>query len=96
VNVLGLALLSGVEASGVSSLYLVALLVLTAAALAGGVRFKRFVFVVYGVIYAYAGISVRVLRQTQSETSALAYFVVSGCVVIGALVILARRFGREA
>jgi hypothetical protein len=95
-NVLFVALLSGVGVrDGEWLFYLAALLVLSGLAVATGVRFKRFAFVVYGVVYGYAGVSIRLIRDVQSFTSFLAYFVVSGTIVILALVMLARRFGRE-
>ena len=95
-NVLFFALLSGVNTGdGEGLFYLLALLGLAGLAVVEGVRFKRFAFVVYGVVFGYAGISFRVLRGMSSFTSALAYFVVSGTIVIVTLVVLARRFGRE-
>ena len=60
-----------------------------------GVRFRRFAFVVYGVLFGYAGISFRMLLDIGSFTSALAYLVVSGTIVIVTLVLVARRFGRD-
>jgi len=60
------------------------------------VRFKRFAFVVYGVLYGYAGVSGRLLGEVRSFSAGLAYFVVSGIVVVVALVALARTFGRDA
>ena len=93
-NVLFFALLSGVG-TGDWLFYLLALLGLAGLAIVEGVRFRRFAFVVYGVLFGYAGISFRVLREVDSFTPALAYFVVSGTIVIGSLVVLARRFGRE-
>jgi hypothetical protein len=97
VNVLLLALLSGVGASGgEGAIYLSALLGLSAIAIVQGVRFKRFAFVVYGVLYGYAGLTGRLLREVRSFSAGLAYFVVSGIVVVTALVALARRFGRDA
>jgi hypothetical protein len=96
-NVLFIALLSGVEGMpGDWFLYLMALLGLAGVAIVAGVQFKRFAFVVYGVVYGYLAISIRALRDIHSVTSSLAYFVVSGTIVILALVALARRFGREA
>jgi hypothetical protein len=93
-NVLFFALLSGVSTDG-WLFYLLALLGLAGLAIVEGVRFRRFAFVVYGVLFGYAGISFRVLREMNSFTPALAYLVVSGTIVIGTLVVLARRFGRE-
>jgi len=53
-------------------------------------------YVVYGVLYGYAGLSGRLLREVRSFSAGLAYFVVSGILVVVALVGLARRFGRDA
>jgi hypothetical protein len=94
-NVLFMALLSGVASRSDWLIYLLALLGLAGLTIAMGVRFKRFAFVAYGVIFGYAGISTRLFREFVSFTSLLAYFAVSGTIVILALVTLARRFGRE-
>ena len=94
-NVLFLALLSGVGTGDDWPLYLVAVLGLSAVAIVLGVRFSRFAFVAYGVVFGYAGVSARVLGLVGSFSAGLAYFVVSGSLVILALVVLARRFGRE-
>jgi hypothetical protein len=95
-NVLFLSLLSGVGSRGAEGVfYLLALLGLAALAVVEGVRFRRFAFVVYGVVFGYAGISFRLLRDIGSFTPALAYLVVSGTIVIVTLVVLARRFGRD-
>jgi hypothetical protein len=95
-NVLFISLLSGVGGRGGEGLlYLLTLLGLAALAIVEGVRFRRFAFVVYGVVFGYAGISFRLLRDISSLTAALAYLVVSGTIVIVTLVVLARRFGRD-
>jgi hypothetical protein len=93
-NVLFIALLSGVIGRDRRWPYMVGLLVLGAGAIIEGVRFRRFAFVVYGTIYSYIGISAEVLRHFD-DLIVLGYFVVSGSLVILALVLLARRFGRE-
>jgi len=96
-NVLFVALVSGVvgrDSEGL--LYLMALLGLAGVAIFEGVQLRKFAFVVYGVVYGYLGISIWLLRDINSFTSALAYVVASGTIVILALVTLARRFGREA
>ena len=53
-------------------------------------------FVAYGIIYGYVGITVEVLRDVRNATAFFSYFLVTGTLVILALVILARRFGRDA
>jgi hypothetical protein len=93
-HVLFIALLSGVAGATWAS-YLPWTLALAAAAMVQGVRWSRFAFVIYGVVYGYAGISLALLRDIRSTSAGLAYFVVSGSAVIVALVLLARRFGRE-
>jgi hypothetical protein len=95
-SVLFMSLLSGVGSRGGEGLlYLLALVGLAALAIVEGVRFRRFAFVAYGVVFGYAGISIRLLRDIGSFTAALAYLVVSGTIVIVTLVVLARRFGRD-
>ena len=80
-----------------SLLWLIALLAACAVAVERGIRFHRFAFVVYGVLYGYVGVTIQVLRPIlfRSEAVVLAYFVLSGGAVVAALVLVARRFGRE-
>jgi hypothetical protein len=94
-NVLFLTVLSELLDRHADLLYLAGLLALAGAAIALGVRFKRFAFVVYGVLYGYIGISARVLWEIDTFTGALAYVAMSSTVVIVTLVVIARRFGRE-
>jgi hypothetical protein len=94
-NVLFVALLSAEFDRSAHDLYLLALLGLAGLAIGAGVRFRRFAFVVYGVVYGYVGISARLLQGNYSYTAVLAYIAVSGTIVIVSLVVLARRFGRD-
>ena len=48
------------------------LLILSAAAIYLGIRYKRFAFVAYGTLYGYAGLSIRVIDDFSSVTGALA------------------------
>jgi Predicted membrane protein (DUF2157) len=95
-NVLFVALLSGTFDQS-WRLYLLALIALAAAAVAAGVRFRRFVFVVYGVLYGYVGITPRLLELlgVNAFEGVLAYLVLTGTMVIAGLAIVARQFGRE-
>ncbi len=72
-----------------------ATVVAAAASIAAGSWSGRFAFVVYGFLYGYVALSWRAVRQIHSETAMLAYFVLSGLVMIAALVLMARRSGRE-
>ena len=96
VNVALAASVTGVFDSSTSGIYFVVLLGLAGAAIAGGLRFRRFPFVVYGVLYSYAGISNMLLRGVHEDTTIFGYFAVSATVVIVCLVVAARRFGRDA
>ena len=94
-NAILLATMSGVLEPGIGFAYLAGLLILSAAAIDLGVRHDRFAFVAYGTLYGYAGLSVRLLNVVGTPTLALIYFVVTGSIVVIALVVLARRFGRD-
>jgi hypothetical protein len=95
-NVLFVALLSGTFERG-WWLYLLALVACAAAAVVSGIRFRRFVFVAYGVLYGYVGITPRLLEGlgVRDFEGVLAYLVVTGTMVIAGLVVVARQFGRE-
>ena len=93
-NAFLLAAVSGVpSANGV--LYVALLLPLAAALIYLGVRFGRFAFVAYGTLYGYAGLTAKLLDALRSPTLSLAYLVVTGSIVVIALVVLSRRFARN-
>ena len=95
-NVLFGALISGIIARESPWLYLMGLLGLAGIATVEGIRFRRFAFVAYGVLYGYIGMSVRLLRDVRIDsTAALSYLIVSGMLVILSMILLARRFGSE-
>lgn len=94
-NVVMMAIASGVLEPRTGLIYLAALLSLSAAAIYLGVRFRRFAFVAYGTVYGYGGASARLLDHIGGPTLALWYFVITGTLVVIALTVLARRFGRE-
>jgi hypothetical protein len=95
VNVALAALVAGVFDRSASWIYALALFVLGPGAALMGLRFKRFAFVAYGVIYTYIAVSDLLLRGAVRDTAVFAYFAVSATVVIVLLVLAARRFGRE-
>ncbi len=94
-NVLFMALVSGASERNANWMYLPGLVVLAVVSIRAGLHFRRFVFVVYGTIYGYIGVSGEILRRLGTDTAALSYIVVSSTIVILAIVMLARRFGRE-
>ena len=94
-NAVFVALVSGVNAREMKPLWLLALLGTSAFAIERGVRFRRFAFVLYGVAYAYVGVTLEVLRRLRGDTEMLTYFVVSAAAVVGSLVVVSRHFARE-
>ena len=95
MNVLFLALTSALFERHGNDLYLLALLGLAGARHRRRSSFRHFAFVVYGILYGYAGISARMLRGVDSFSAAMAYIAISSTIVIVSLAVLARRFGRE-
>jgi hypothetical protein len=95
-NAMLLAAVSGVLDNDGGWEYLLVLLVLSAVSIYLGLRFKRFAFVAYGTLFGYAGLSLRVIDGLSDDTLVLLYFVVTGSLVVFALVLIARRFGRDA
>jgi hypothetical protein len=94
-NAVLIALTSGVIDGDSRWLWLLGLLIASGVAVERGVQFKRFAFVVYGVVYGYVGVSAQVLRSASGLTPALSYLLFSGAAVVISLVVMARRFGRE-
>jgi hypothetical protein len=95
VNAILIALTSGAIGTESSGLWLLALLVVSAAAVERGIHFRRFAFVVYGVVYGYVGVSAQVVRSMRGDTAILSYFIVSGLAVVVGLVVISRKVGRE-
>ncbi len=94
-NVLFWALLSGVFDQSYGG-WLIALLMVCGAALVWGLKRRQFVFVAYAAVYGYVGVSSILVREMTDDTAILSYFVVTGVAMLIALVLIARRFGRQA
>jgi len=88
------ALISGLSDKTANGFFF-AVLIASVAAVTLGLRFKRFMFVVYGIVFGYIGVSYEVLRSVSVFGEVLMYFVATGSVVIVAVFFLARRFARE-
>ena len=95
-NVLFWALLSGVFQREDYALWLLALLVACGLSLAWGLMRRQFVFVAYAAVYGYIGVSSVLLRNMNDESAILTYFVVTGAAMLAILVVIARRFGKQA
>jgi hypothetical protein len=95
-NVLFWALLSGVFHREGYGIWFVALILACGASLAWGVTQRQFAFVAYSAVYGYVGVSSILIRGIYDETVVLGYFVVTAVLMLVALVLIARRFGRAA
>jgi len=95
-NVLFWALLSGVFNHENYAVWFLALLAACGASLAWGISRREFSFVAYAAVYGYVGVSSILIRDVQHESTLLAYFVITGVAMLITLVLIARRFGREA
>lgn len=94
-NVMLAALASGIGEPGMGLAYLGALLALCAAAIMLGIRYGKFAFVTYGILYAYGAFSYKVAALLGDPAGIFFYGVISGTFVLVVLVALARRFGRD-
>ena len=90
------ALLSGVFEREEYGLWFLALLVACGVSLAWGLKRRQFAFVAYSAVYGYVGISSILIRNLRDFTSILTYFVFTGVAMVVGLVLIARRFGRQA
>jgi hypothetical protein len=94
-NVLLAALVSGVGAK-TPWWYLPVALVAAGVTIWGGLRYRRFAFVAYGIIYGYIVVSIEVLKSNGGDMLVLTYFFVSAAIVLLGMILLARRIGRES
>jgi len=93
-NVTFIALISGLSGD-TERIFLAVLLLVSAASAILGIRFKKFAFVVYGIVFGYIGISLKTLRWLDDDQAFFLYLVITGSGVILLVAFLARRFGRE-
>jgi len=94
-NAVLLATVSGVFDDDTGWGYLAVLLILSALSIYLGIRFRKFAFVAYGTLFGYAGLSIKVLDAAGDAIFAMVYFVITGSIVVFALVVVARTFGRD-
>jgi hypothetical protein len=95
-NVLFCTLLSGVFNRQGYGPWFFALLIACGASLAWSLTQRQFAFVAYAAVYGYVGVSSIFLRGVNDQTAVLGYFVVTGVAMLVMLVLIARRFGRQA
>jgi len=95
-NVLFWAVLSGVFNREGYAIWLLVLLAGCGASLVWGIKRRQFPFVAYAAVYGYVGVSSILVREMNDEAAILSYFLVTGVAMLVMLVVIARRFGREA
>ncbi|HYL73399.1 MAG TPA: DUF2157 domain-containing protein [Bryobacteraceae bacterium] len=95
-NVLFWALLSGVFQREGYGVWLLGLLAACGASLAWGLKRRQFSFVAYAAVYGYIGVSAILVRNMSEGIAILGYFFFTGIAMLVMLVMVARRFGREA
>jgi len=95
-NVLFWALLSGVFQREGYAVWLLCVLAACGAALAWGLARRQFSFVAYSAVYGYVGVSAVLIRDMDSSTAVFSYLLVTGVAMLVMLVLIARRFGKEA
>ena len=89
------ALASGIGEPGLGLIYVSALLSLCAGTIYLGIHYQKFALVTYGVLYAYGAVSYQVAEYVDDAAVISFYGVISGILVLVALVILARQLGRD-
>ena len=95
-NILFWAMLSGVFEREGYGLWFLALVIACGASLTWGLKRRQFAFVAYAAVYGYIGVSSMFLRGVSDETAVLGYFVITGVAMLVVLVLIGRRFGRQA
>ena len=96
VHFLGMALLAGIARYKFLSPYFWGLLLACAALAAYAMRSRKFLYMLYAVIYGYIGISIVLVDQIIDQTLlVLLYFIVTSLVVIGLIFVISRNFKEE-
>ena len=96
VHFLGIALISGIVQYRIFSLYFLGLLFACALLVMYSLRCRKFLYMLYAVIYGYIGISIVLVDQIIDQTVlVLLYFIVTSLVVIGLIFVISRNFKEE-
>ena len=95
-NVLFWALLSGVFGRDGETIWLLGLLAACGASLIWGLSRRQFAFVAYAAVYGYVGVSAIIARNVLDFTGFLTYLCLTSVAMVILLVVIARRFARDA
>jgi hypothetical protein len=93
VNILLVALVSGVDSPTKGLFYLAGLLLVGAGSALYAQRERRFAFLLYAVLYGYLGVTIFVLEHVHWDVEGiLLYFLTTAAALVSALVAFHRRF----
>jgi len=93
VHFLCIALIAGVAEYKIFSLYFPALVLACAALVFYSIRVRKFLYMLYAVIYGYIGISIVIMDQIHRETFLVfSYFILTSLLVIGLIFMISRKF----
>jgi hypothetical protein len=95
IHFLFVALVSGVMQYKGLSFYFPALILCCAIAAVYALHAKRFLYLLYAIVYGYVGLSIVVEDIISSDGVIFFYFIVSSIAVVGALYLLSRKFREE-
>jgi len=96
VHFLCVALISGVVEFKILAIYFPALLITSAALAFYAIRVRKFLYMLYAVIYGYIGLSIVIVDQIHRQTFFIfAYFIVTSLLMIGLIFKLSRRFKED-
>ena len=88
-----IALISGVAQYKIFSLYFPGLLLASVALVYYSVKIRKFLYMLYAVIYGYIGISIVIVDQIHGETIFIfSYFILTSMLVIGLIFGISRKF----
>jgi len=92
VHFLCIALISGVAQYKIFSLYFPGLLLACAALAFYSVKVRKFIYILYAVIYGYIGTSIIVVVYIKQDDLVYLYFIVTSLMIIGLTYAITRKF----
>ena len=96
VHFLCIALISGIIDYKIFSLYFPGLLLACTALVVYSMRVRKFIYMLYAVIYGYIGISIIIVDQIHSETFfVFTYFILTSVMVIGLIFKFSRKYKED-
>lgn len=92
VHFLCIALLSGVVQYKIFSLYFPTLVLACTALVFYSVKVRKFLYMLYAVIYGFIGISIVIMDHIHGTFFFFTYFIITSLVVIGLIFMISRKF----